>query len=106
MTYGLSSDAKQIINALKSERDRLKGQVKERTEERDRARRIAVELEQEQAEVRKMAELWIRDDSEIEQALVNVGGTARFEQWLKLKTASNCGESIIATLDAGTERLA
>ena len=38
------------ISALASERDRLKRQLAERTEERDRARSIAVALEQELAE--------------------------------------------------------
>jgi chromosome segregation ATPase len=46
-----SRAAQDTISALKSERDRLKGQLAERTEERDRARRIAVALEQELAEV-------------------------------------------------------
>jgi len=54
MTYGLSSDAKQIIDALKSERDRVKGQLEERTKERDRARGIAVEFEQRTARVESL----------------------------------------------------
>jgi len=70
MSYGLNGDSKQIISGLKSERDRLKERVAvlemlvqstsddrdgymehvaERTEERDLARRIAVELEQQLA---------------------------------------------------------
>jgi len=56
MTYGLSGDAKQIIAALKSERDRVKGQLEERTKERDRARDIAVELEQQLAKVQEEIE--------------------------------------------------
>jgi hypothetical protein len=68
MTYGLSGDAKQIIFALKSERDRLKYERDEArrdrdafceeslelTEERDRARAIAVELEQQNARVMEL----------------------------------------------------
>lgn len=101
------------IGALVSERDRLKERVavlemlvQSTSDDRDGYQERAAELEQQQAEVRKMAELWIRNDEEIEKALINVGGTARVEQWLKLKTASNCGESIVALLGAGTEPLA
>jgi predicted nuclease with TOPRIM domain len=54
-------DTRERIDALVSERDRLKDQLAERTEERDRARRIAVELEQQLAEIQERVNELERD---------------------------------------------
>lgn len=51
MSYGLNFDAKQIILAHKSRVDRLETELKNRIAERDKARAIAVDLEQRLTEV-------------------------------------------------------